>query len=160
MLHLFGGSGGISYFRVASFRDVLFDERPTENMKTINRLMTNICSARLAESRDFYVKLFAFNIDYDSDWFVHLISKNKQLELGIIDQKSELVPAEFQTSPTGFYITFVVDDADEVYEIAKAENFNILSEPCDTFYGQRRLLIKDPNGMLVDVSSPIPNFNP
>jgi len=121
--------------------------------------MTNICSTKLSESRDFYVKLFDFNIDYDSDWFVHLISKDKQLELGIIDQENEIVPAEFQTNPTGFYVTFVVDNADEVYDIAKAENFEILSEPHDTFYGQRRLLIKDPNGMLVDVSSPIPNFN-
>ncbi|WP_456462800.1 VOC family protein [Reichenbachiella sp.] len=128
-------------------------------MKIINRLMTNICSTKLVESRDFYVKLFDFNIDYDSDWFVHLISKDKQLELGIIDQKNEIVPVEFQTNPKGFYITFVVDNADEVYEIAKAENFEILNEPSDTFYGQRRLLIKDPNGMLVDVSSPIPNFN-
>lgn len=120
--------------------------------------MTNICSTKLSESRDFYVKLFDFNIDYDSEWFVHLISKDKQLELGIIDRNNETVPAEFQMNPNGFYITFVVDNADEVYETAKAEKFVILSEPTNTFYGQRRLLIKDPNGALVDVSSPIPNF--
>jgi len=35
--------------------------------------MTNICSDDLAKSRDFYTKLFDFNVDYDSDWFVHLI---------------------------------------------------------------------------------------
>jgi predicted enzyme related to lactoylglutathione lyase len=120
--------------------------------------MTNICSTKLSESRDFYTKLFDFNINYDSEWFVHLISKDKQLELGIIDKNNELVPAEFQINPNGFYITFVVDNTDEVYKIAKAEKFEILSEPMDTFYGQRRLLIKDPNGALVDVSSPIPNF--
>ena len=127
-------------------------------MKKINRLMTNICSTNLAESRDFYVKLFDFNVDYDSEWFVHLISKDKQLELGIIDRNSELVPAEFKNNPNGFYITFVVDNTDEVFEIANAAQFEILSEPTDTFYGQRRLLLKDPNGALVDVSSPIPNF--
>lgn len=120
--------------------------------------MTNICSTKLPESRDFYVKLFDFNIDYDSEWFVHLISRDKQLELGIIDKNNEIVPTEFRMNPNGFYITFVVDSADEIFEIAKSENFEILSEPADTFYGQRRLLIKDPNGVLVDVSSPIPNF--
>ncbi|WP_366135950.1 hypothetical protein [uncultured Maribacter sp.] len=52
--------------------------------------MTNICSDNLAESRDFYTKLFDFNVDYDSDWFVHLISKDKKLELGIIDQRMKL----------------------------------------------------------------------
>ncbi len=127
-------------------------------MKTINRLMTNICSTKLPESRDFYVKLFDFNVDFDSDWFIHLASKDKQLELGIIDQNNGMVPAEFQTQANGFYITFVVDSADEVFEIASKENFEILSEPSDTFYGQRRLLLKDPNGALVDVSSPIPDF--
>ena len=120
--------------------------------------MTNICSAKLPESRIFYVKLFDFEVNYDSDWFVHLISKDKQLELGIIDKNHEIVPTEFKTKPNGFYLTFVVDNVDVIYEIAKAENFNILSEPTDTFYGQRRLLIKDPNGALVDVSAPIPDF--
>lgn len=55
-------------------------------------------------------------------------------------------------------MTFVVDNTDKVFEIAKRENFEVLSEPADTFYGQRGLLLKDPNGTLVDVSSPIPNF--
>ncbi|MEN7548162.1 VOC family protein [Rapidithrix thailandica] len=127
-------------------------------MKTINRIMTNICSDNLAESRDFYTKLFDFNVDYDSDWFVHLISKDKKLELGIINRTNEIVPKKFQNDPQGFYITFVVDNADEIFKIAKSEKFEILSEPTDTFYGQRRFLLKDPNGTLVDISSPIKDF--
>ncbi|WP_109829357.1 VOC family protein [Reichenbachiella versicolor] len=122
-------------------------------MKTINRMMTNICSDNLIESKEFYTKLFDFNVDFDSEWFVHLISKDKQLELGIIDRKSELVPSEFQTNPNGFYLTFVVDNVDETFKIAQSENFEIISEPEDTFYGQRRMLLKDPNGALVDISS-------
>lgn len=121
--------------------------------------MTNICSTKLAESRDFYMKLFDFTISYDSDWFVHLVSKDKQLELGIIDQNNAIVPKEFQTTPNGFYITFVVNNADELFEIAKSENFEVVMKPENTSYGQRRLLLKDPDGTLVDVSSPIPNFN-
>ena len=127
-------------------------------MQTLNRQMTNICSPNLPASRDFYTQLFDFNVDYDSDWFV-LISKDKNLELGIIDVNSDLVPADFQNTPNGFYITFVVKNVDNVYEIAKSEGYDIISEPTDTFYGQRRLLLKDPNDALVDVSAPIPNFN-
>ncbi len=127
-------------------------------MKTINRMMTNICSDNLAESKVFYTKLFDFNINYDSDWFVSLISKDKQLELGIIQRTNEIVPDGFQNNPQGFYMSLVVDNADEVFAIAKMEGFEILSEPTDTFYGQRRLLLKDPNGALIDVSSPIGNF--
>ena len=120
--------------------------------------MTNICSDRLSESRDFYTKLLDFNVDYDSDWFVHLISKNKQLELGIISKTSEIVPKDSQLTPQGFYLTFVVESCDKVFESAKSESLEILSEPHDTFNGQRRLLLKDPNGIVVDISSPIPGF--
>lgn len=120
--------------------------------------MTNICSDNLPESRDFYTKLFDFNVDYDSDWFVHLISKDKQLELGIIHRTNEIVPQDFQSRPQGFYMTFVVDDTDELFHIAKSEGFEVVSEPADTFYGQRRLLLKDPDGSLVDISSPIKSF--
>ncbi|MEM6865442.1 MAG: VOC family protein [Bacteroidota bacterium] len=128
-------------------------------MKQIDRLLINICSDNLAASRDFYTKLFDFQVEYDSDWFVHLLSQDKKLELGIIKRTNEIVPREFQQSPKGFYITFVVDSTDDVFSIAKSENFEIFKEPSDTFYGQRRLLLKDPDGSLVDVSSPIKNFS-
>ena len=95
-------------------------------MKTINRLVINICSDKLTESRDFYTKLFDFKVDYDSNWFVHLISKDKQLELGIIDRSNQIVPKEYQNMPQGFYVTFVVDNADYIYEIASKENFEIV----------------------------------
>jgi predicted enzyme related to lactoylglutathione lyase len=127
-------------------------------MKTIKRMMTNICSDKLPESREFYTKLFDFRVDYDSDWFVHLVAKNEQLELGIISRSSEIVPAGLPHRPQGFYITFVVENADAVFAIAKKEGLEVVSEPADTFYGQWRLLLKDPNGTLVDVSSPIANF--
>ena len=127
-------------------------------MTKINRIMTNICSDNLAKSRDFYTKLFDFNINYDSDWFILLISKDKKFELGIIDRTNEIVPKGFQNNPQGFYVTFVVDNADEIFKIAESEKFEIVSEPTDTFYGQRRLLLKDPNGTLVDISSPIKDF--
>ncbi|WP_366135948.1 VOC family protein [uncultured Maribacter sp.] len=55
-------------------------------------------------------------------------------------------------------MTFVVDNTDEIFKIAESEKFEIISEPTDTFYGQRRLLLKDPNGTLVDISSPIKDF--
>lgn len=129
-------------------------------MDTINRMMTNICSNNLAESREFYTRLFDLEVDYDSDWFVHLISKDNRLELGIIKRTNEMVPEGYQNNPQGFYVTFVVKNADNVFERAKEEGLDILSEPTATFYGQRRLLLKDPNGTLVDVSSPMPNFDP
>ena len=145
-------------FPESSYLEKIIQTKKEKIMKTIHRIMTNICSEKLAESRDFYTKLFDFNVVYDSDWFVHLISKDKKLELGIIDRTHEMVPEGFQNHPQGFYVTFVVDNVDKIFRIAESEKFEIISEPTDMFYGQRRLLIKDPNGTLVDVSSPIKDF--
>lgn len=122
-------------------------------MFPINRLLTNICSDDLPSTKAFYTKLFDFEVDFDSGWFVHLISKDKQLELGIMDRNSDLVPEAFRTLPAGFYLTFVVPDVDEVHSLAVSEGMDIVQPPADTFYGQRRMLLKDPNGALVDVSS-------
>ena len=126
-------------------------------MNTINRMMANLLSEDLAESKAFYTTLFDFEVDFDSDWFVHLISKSRQLELGIISKTSDIVPADIQGEATGFYLTLVTENADKVFEIAQEKGFEVASPPEDTFYGQRRLLLKDPNGTIVDVSSPIPH---
>ena len=126
-------------------------------MKIVNRLLINICSDKLSVSSEFYVKLFDFKIEYESDWFIHLKSRENNFELGIIDRKNELVPEEYQKSPQGFYLTLVVDSADAIYKEALKSDIEIIKEPHDTNYGQRRCLLKDPNGTLIDVSSLMPN---
>jgi catechol 2,3-dioxygenase-like lactoylglutathione lyase family enzyme len=41
---------------------------------SFSRILTNICSDQLAESRDFYVALLDFEVSYDSDWYIQLRS--------------------------------------------------------------------------------------
>lgn len=73
---------------------------------TLKRILTNIGSDRLEESRDFYVALLGFTVKYDSDWYVQLASsENTEFELGIIRRDHELVPSNHQTNPSGVYIT-------------------------------------------------------
>lgn len=129
-------------------------------MNTLKRMMTNICSNNLERSQHFYTVLFGLEMVFESDWFIHLRSKDEKHELGIISRTNDLVPEAFQHEPNGFYLTFVVDDVEECYQIATSEQIEIVSKPTDTFYGQRRLLVKDPDGALVDISSPIDNFQP
>jgi len=66
---------------------------------------------------------------------------------------NDLVPKNFQYLPQGFYITFGVNNADQLYEIAKERKYENVSKSTDTFNAQRRLLLKDANGVLVDISS-------
>jgi catechol 2,3-dioxygenase-like lactoylglutathione lyase family enzyme len=123
---------------------------------SFSRILTNICSDRLAESRDFYVALLGFDVSYDSDWYIQLRSpSNPELEFGIILRSHSLVPQEYQTTPSGMYVTFVVPDVDLVYEKALAMGLRIIQAPKNEFYGQRRFLTVDPNGCLIDICSPV-----
>lgn len=52
-------------------------------------------------------------------------------------------------------------DCDVLFERAKAMGVEIIQEPKNEEYGQRRFLVVDPDGLLVDVSSnrdPSPEF--
>ena len=122
---------------------------------SLSRILTNICSDRLGESKNFYVSLLGFEVKYDSNWYVQLCSpSNRELEFGIISRTSGLVPAQYQKAPTGMYVTFVVPDVDTVYSKAVSIGLTIIQEPKNEFYGQRRFLTVDPNGCLIDICSP------
>ncbi len=121
----------------------------------VNRLLVNVLSKELSASAAFYKRYFDFEVDFESDWFVHLISKEKSLEIGLIHPSSEVVPKEVTMTSGGYYLTFVVENVEALYEKMRADHVKVLQEPHDTFYGQRRLVIEDLNGMVIDVSSPI-----
>ena len=122
-------------------------------MTTIQRLLINLGTDDLKASTNFYTSLFGFDVQFDSDWFVQLVAKNGQLELGLIVRDHELIPEEFRGKADGMYLTIVVDDLLPVYNKAVDLNFPIVLEPELTSYGQRRFLVKDPGGVLVDVSA-------
>ncbi len=114
-------------------------------------------SGDLPRSRDWYVSLFGYEVEFDSDWFVHLqVPGSPALELGLIARDHEIVPDRLRPTPTGGLLTLVVDDVDAVHRRAEAEGVEILEPPRDLFYGQRRMLLLDPDGMVVDVSSECP----
>lgn len=131
---------------------------------TVSRAFANVLTDDIATSRDFYVELLGLAVAFDSDWFVNLTSGALDIEsghgepaaeLGIWRRDHELVPEGFRQRPGGVMLTFVVDDVDAVHAAARQRGVTIVTEPRNQFYGQRRLLLADPNGTLIDVSSPI-----
>jgi len=120
------------------------------------RILTNICSDDLENSKAFYVELLGLSVQYDSDWYVQLRAPGSgDLEYGIIKRQHQLVPPQYQQQPTGMYVTFVVDDVDQIYQKALDMDLPILQAPRNEFYGQRRFLTQDPNGCLIDICSPV-----
>ncbi|WP_063712844.1 VOC family protein [Sciscionella marina] len=130
---------------------------------TVSRAFANVLTDDVAGTRDFYVNLLGFTVAFDSDWFVNLTSGTLDLddghgtpagELGIWRRDHELLPDGFRQQPGGVVLSFVVDDVDAVHVRAQQQGLAIVAGPQDLFYGQRRLLLTDPNGALVDVSTP------
>jgi catechol 2,3-dioxygenase-like lactoylglutathione lyase family enzyme len=121
----------------------------------VSRNFFCVFSDDLRVSKDWYVNLLEYVVDFDSEWFVHLQSPNNDMvELGIMLRHNELIPEAARTKAGGGMLTVVVDDVDASYRRAMTAGATIVEPPRDLFYGQRRMLVKDPNGMLVDISSP------
>ncbi|GLR72622.1 VOC family protein [Agaribacter marinus] len=120
----------------------------------IQRLLTNIVTTDLEASKQFYTTLFSLNVSYDSDWFVHLVSLESKLELGLVNQDHDIVPAQVKSKVSGMYLTFVVEDVEAVYTALQSLTYEILQTPESTFYGQKRMLVLAPEGTVCDVSSP------
>ncbi|MEM6989246.1 MAG: VOC family protein [Myxococcota bacterium] len=120
----------------------------------IQRVFYNVLSADLAAARRFYCGLLELSVRFDSDWFVHVgVAGNEGLEIGLLARDHALVPEAWRGAPRGAVLTVVVDDVDRIHEQARAAGVEVVEPPTDQFYGQRRLLLRDPDGTLVDLSS-------
>lgn len=126
----------------------------------MDRCFTNILSTDIEAVACFYQSVLGMQRHFDSDWFIILTHPDIDgLELGILQRNHDVVPQSARAAPSGFIVTFVVSDCDEVYGKAMALKADILESPRDMFYGQRRMLLRDPDGTIIDVSSPVGSAN-
>lgn len=120
----------------------------------ISRGFPNVVTSQLRATTEWYVQLLGWGTEFESDWFVHLKSPEAPaVELGIIDAEHEIVAGVVEPTGAGALLTFVVEDVDAMYQRAVDLGLDIVEEPRDLFYGQRRMIVRDPNGTAVDVSS-------
>lgn len=124
----------------------------------IKRGFPVVMTDALHSARDFYLGLLGFRVAFDSDWFVHLQAPDASgVELGLMKSDHDLIPDAFRMTqretPRGVMVTLVVGDVDAVHERAKSMGVPIVEPPRDLFYGQRRMLVSDPDGTLLDISS-------
>ena len=124
----------------------------------MNRAFTNILCESPDRSAAFYERLLGMRRHADFGWFVIMTHDSMPaLEFGLLSRTHETVPKDVAATPAGVIMTFVVDDVQIVYETAMGAGVEIIQPPTDLPYGQRRLLLRDPDGTVVDVSSPTPS---
>ncbi len=118
-------------------------------------MLFNILCKNLRDSVSFYRALADFETVYESDWYVVLTVPGRDgVELGLIDQVSEFTPRHAWGMHEGSYLTLVVDDVFAALERARALEVEVIEEPVALDYGPTRALIRDPNGLVIDLSTP------
>ncbi|GAA2843710.1 glyoxalase/bleomycin resistance protein/dioxygenase superfamily protein [Aminobacter aminovorans] len=116
-----------------------------------------IMTGDVAGTAAFYVKHFRFESQFDAGWYVHLRSaEDRDVNLAIVQGDHETIPEEGRGQVAGLLINFEVKDVDAVHARLVAEGLPILRSLRDEDFGQRHFITRDPNGVLIDVITPIP----
>lgn len=119
-------------------------------MKITQLKDVGIITGQLAQSRDFYVHHLGFEPVFSADWYIHL--KNGNVELGLMAAKPGMpaVPA------SGVWLSLGIADADAEYARLLAAGATIDGEPKDQPWGERCFVVRDPNGLGINLSQSIP----
>ena len=120
---------------------------------TVTRVLPNICTDRMEETRDFYVDLLGFVVrTVHPGWYIQLVSPtDPRLQIGIVQRDAEFTPKVFQRPTQGVIISVQVDDVDAVHAAAVKRGLQIAQRLRDQDFGMRHFMVVDPNGLLVNV---------
>lgn len=110
----------------------------------------------VAATARFYMDTFGFTPVFESDWYMHLRGDSEGLfELAIIRFDHDSIPALGQTPSTGVILSFYVDDAAAEARRLEASGVKIAQPLRDEVFGQRHVIVADPNGILIDIITAI-----
>jgi catechol 2,3-dioxygenase-like lactoylglutathione lyase family enzyme len=115
----------------------------------VRRIVPNISTSRLSDSRAFYADLLGLTEVMNLGWIVTLAAPGKSaVELSLI--------ARDETAAAQAQISIEVGDVDHVYDDAMRRGVPIVYPLTDEPWGVRRFFMADPNGMIVNVLSHLP----
>lgn len=111
----------------------------------------------VAASAAFWIRHFDFQPLFEADWYVHLqSSQDPHANLAILQGDHDTIPPSVQGRATGLLINFEVEDVDAVHASLTEAGLPILLSLRDEDFGQRHFITQDPNGVLIDIITPIP----
>lgn len=119
-----------------------------------DRILCNVLTDDLPLACWACTELLSLEVAYDSDWFAQLTTPGGA-ELGLLRRDHASVPPTYGQRPAGIVLTFVVDAVEPILARSERLGLEVVAEPDDTEYGQRRLLLSDHDGTLIDVSAPV-----
>lgn len=119
----------------------------------IKRFDMTISTNKLQESKEFYIRHFGFELVFESEWYIELLSPSMAAGVSFTMPQHEL--GEFFNGQ-GLILSFGVDDVDSEYRRLKKEGLCILQELQDKPWGERSFVVNDPSGVHIYVYTMIP----
>lgn len=115
------------------------------------KLWSGVVTAKIQESKDFYVRLFGCEVVFESDWFVLL--QLGGAELGFMSPNLEFQALVFRPAfqGKGVWIAIDVDNVDAEYKRIQTMSIPIEAAIRDEPWGDRHFVVIDPNGIGVDI---------
>ena len=112
--------------------------------------------ADVAATQAFFQKHFDFEPAFESDWYVHLQSKQSPTtNITLLDAQHETIPEPARGLTQRTILSFEVEDVDAAYAACQMDGMTIVQPLQDEPHGQRHFIGVDPNGILIDVITPI-----
>jgi catechol 2,3-dioxygenase-like lactoylglutathione lyase family enzyme len=112
----------------------------------IRRVVPDIRSDRIDESRDFYAGFLGFQVGMDMGWVITFVSPSNptaQITLFRGDESGSVQPQ----------MSIEVDNVDEAHAKAVERGLKIVYPLTDEPWGVRRFFVADPNGVVINVMS-------
>lgn len=112
--------------------------------------------ADVAATAAFYQAHLGFAPVFENDWYVHMRSSAREhIELAVIAYDHETIPEASRKRTSGLLLSFEVEDAAQEYERLTEAGIPIAQPLRDEVFGQRHFIAADPNGILLDIITPI-----
>lgn len=113
-----------------------------------------LMTSDVAGTAAFFRTHFGFEPTFEAEWYVSL--RHGEWELAVLDKGHSTIPA-VGVPAAGILLNLEVDDVDEEYRrlVTEGSLEELLPLRSEEF-GQRHFIVRGPEGVLVDVITPIP----
>jgi catechol 2,3-dioxygenase-like lactoylglutathione lyase family enzyme len=113
-----------------------------------------LMASDVAAAGRFYTDVLGMEPVFTSDWYVSL--RRGSWELAVLDAEHATIPESHCGVPArGVLVNLEVDDVDAVHERVVAAGHEIVLPLRNEDFGQRHFILAAPDGVLVDVITPI-----
>lgn len=121
---------------------------------SVTSLYPVLMTADVPSTARFYREVLGCETTFESDWYVSL--RLGAFELAVLDRAHATVPEGHREAARGVLVNVEVEDVDGVFDrLTTVLGHSALFAPRDEAFGQRHFIAEAPDGVLLDVITPI-----